>query len=197
MLIKTLYKVVKMSIKKIFLTAIAIASVTACAPIQPTQSNQNTQTKLTLKEVPKISSAEKNLLKNNGFSPGSWSENCSDPNGSVVKYYDEGSKYIADYYEKGKLIRKAEIYSVSQVSPGVIHFKTEGYWIQNNIRYVSNNKTGFIKGKRMTFDFTVMTLDGPGAGNEMVVIRDGFHVAKNKDGNLENTKPALPFIKCN
>jgi hypothetical protein len=179
------------------ISIISVLFLSACAPITPKQTVANTQNVVTMKQVPKITANEKNILKANGFAIGVWSDNCSDKNSFSAKYIDQGEKYIADYSENGKLVRKAEFYDVKQISPGVITFKMQNFSQINNFQYISNNKTGYVNGKRMVFDLTVLPLNGPTAGIEMVSIKDGFSVKVNNDGTLEKVKPASPTFKCN
>ena len=169
----------------------------SCAPMPTTQQNQAPQTKVTLKQLPKLTPSEKSILKNNGFAVGIWSDNCSDKNAYQSKYYDDGEKYLAEYFENAKLVRRAEFYEVKQVSPGVVQFKTLNVSTVNDMRYISSNKTAYANGKRMQFDLSILPLTGPATGTEITQVKDGILVKAANDGSFEKIKPVTPTFKCN
>jgi hypothetical protein len=181
--------------KNLFLLALIISILGGCAT--PTSSPPQTQkTVVTLKQTPKLSQAEKNILKTNGFSNGVWALDCKNSSLTSVNLYDQGDAYFGDYYLNGKLVRKSEFYDVKQISQGVIQFKTKSINPENNIEFISSNRVGFINGKRMAFDYSVLILTGQLAGKESTEIKDGFFVKQNSDGTFEKTKQVQPFIKC-
>ena len=162
-----------------------------------TQQSQAPQTKVTLKQLPKLTSNEKSILKSNGFAVGVWADNCSDRNSSQSKYYDDGEKYLAEYFENAKLVRRAEFYEVKQVSPGVIQFKTLTTSTVNDMLYISSNKTAYVNGKRIQFDLSVLPLTGPATGIEITQVKDGIWVKAGNNGSFEKIKPVTPVTKCN
>jgi len=62
--------------------------------------------------------------------------------------------------------------------------------------FVSSNKSGFLKGKLLMFDQTVLAVNGPSSGAEVVLIKDGFNVKARKDGTFEKLKPVNTVSKC-
>jgi hypothetical protein len=181
---------------KIKLTLITILSMglIGCAPMPKVQSPQ---VKVTLKEIPTLTTAEKLLLQNNGFSPGVWSKDCKDKNSYAMRNYPDGEKYMFESSENGKVFSKGQFYEVKLVSNQVIQFKTQVISSDDNLQAISLYKTGYISGRRLTFDMNVLYLNGPNAGKEVIVAKDGFEMKRQQDNSYQKGKAVTPFYKCN
>lgn len=182
---------------KISLIVTAI-TLSACAPMptMPTISTKPQQIKISFKEPQKLSIQEKKILTSTGYSLGTWSKDCSNKNSPTQRIYEEGDKYLTEYSDGGKLQSRGQFYEVVSVSPQVIQFKLLQTNIHSGHQYLTSFKSGILGNRRLTFDATVISAQGPSAGKEQIIIKDGYEV--NQQSNSRNTKglAVTPYFKC-
>jgi len=179
---------------KIYLL-ILVLFLSGCAPI-PTVTSQPSQTKVTFKEPPKLSIKEKQILTSTGYSAGIWSKDCSNKNSPTHRIYEQGDKYFTEYSEGGKSRFNGQFYDVVSVSPQVVQFKLLQTNIQSGYQDLALIKTGVSGNRRLTFDMTIIDSQGPSAGKEVVIAKDGYEVNRKSDGSFTKGSAVTPYFKC-
>jgi hypothetical protein len=126
-----------------------------------------------------------------------WSKDCKNKDAYAMRNFADGEKYMVESSEDGKVFNLEQFYEVKAVSNQVIQFKVQSVSTNSNLQAIRLYKTGFLSGKRLTFDMNVLYLNGPDAGKEVIVAKDGFEMKRQQDGSYLKGSPVTPFYKCN
>lgn len=173
---------------KFFENLILISVLSGCAISNSTSTGEPLLTVLTQQQI--------DLLNNNGFGNGIWSNNCN--NSKSTKEVINQSKNILTIttFNEGKKVSYDFIYEVNKISKGVLQIKTKTA-DRNEIQNLSSRISGFLNGKRMTFDYKIFFVSGSNSGKEITIFKDGYEVKTNSDGTKDKGNVSSQFYKCN
>jgi hypothetical protein len=181
------------------LAVLAAALVSSGCASNATSSSKTSQVesqpRFVPKAIPTLTDQERLLLAGNGYAVGTWAQKCGDASAINDRYYQDGKKLLSEVRDAGKLVRRSEFYDVTQVSKGVIRFKNYGKDFAADQEFVSETKTGFVGNKRMVFDQSVVFLGGQTAGEQLVLIKDGYEMS-GSGGSITKGKRAPVMIRC-